>query len=127
MDVPQSDELEIPEDGDWVAHPPAKHSMIAKDHARSVFWVPGDETDPELKQSASELDKIVLQGCVSLLDQRVLPHGGQQFVFCGTTQEVADGIKDMVVRGAPAIGATGAYGMVVAAAEAVKEQRDMDL
>ncbi len=53
-------------------------------------------------------------GQVQLIDQRVLPAETVIASF-GTVDAVAFAIRDMVVRGAPAIGATGAYGMVVAA------------
>ena len=49
-----------------------------------------------------------------LLDQRVLPHTYQE-IQLDTVQQVADAIQDMVVRGAPAIGITAAYGVVLAA------------
>src|SRR4051812_3453864 len=48
-----------------------------------------------------------------LLDQRHLPHK-TLWVTCRTWRDVAAGIHDMVVRGAPAIGITAAYGMVLA-------------
>jgi methylthioribose-1-phosphate isomerase len=48
-----------------------------------------------------------------LLDQRRLPFE-EVWVPCRTAKEAADGIRDMVVRGAPAIGVTAAYGMVLA-------------
>lgn len=48
-----------------------------------------------------------------LLDQRHLPHT-TRWVTCRTWRDVAAGIKDMVVRGAPAIGVTAAYGIVLA-------------
>lgn len=51
-----------------------------------------------------------------LLDQRLLPTEKTTFV-CRTYQEVEFAIRDMVVRGAPAIGATAAYGVVLAALE----------
>lgn len=51
---------------------------------------------------------------VQLIDQRLLP-AETIIVGFGTVADVAFAIQDMVVRGAPAIGATGAYGMVVAA------------
>jgi methylthioribose-1-phosphate isomerase len=51
---------------------------------------------------------------VQLIDQRLLPAETVVAAF-GTVDAVAFAIQDMVVRGAPAIGATGAYGMVVAA------------
>jgi len=53
-------------------------------------------------------------GIVKLIDQRALP-----FEFriheARTVEEVAEAIEDMVVRGAPAIGATAAYGLALAA------------
>jgi methylthioribose-1-phosphate isomerase len=55
-------------------------------------------------------------GQLFLLDQRLLP-GQVVYVKCSSWRCVAAGIKDMVVRGAPAIGAAAAYGMVLAAAE----------
>ena len=51
-----------------------------------------------------------------LLDQRRLP-GEECFVVADTVQEVAEAIRQMVVRGAPAIGITAAYGVVLAARE----------
>jgi hypothetical protein len=49
-----------------------------------------------------------------LLDQRVLPTE-TGFVVCNSAADTAKAIKDMVVRGAPAIGITAAYGVVLAA------------
>lgn len=49
-----------------------------------------------------------------LLDQRVLPHA-QEYVDCHDADEVADAIRAMVVRGAPAIGISAAWGIVLAA------------
>jgi methylthioribose-1-phosphate isomerase len=54
------------------------------------------------------------EGRLHLLDQRQLPHQ-QQIMVLATAAEVAQAIKDMVVRGAPAIGIAAAYGVVLAA------------
>ena len=51
-----------------------------------------------------------------LLDQRLLP-GKIEYVKCADFREVAHAIRDMVVRGAPAIGIAGAYGVALAAKE----------
>ena len=51
---------------------------------------------------------------VVLLDQRRLPAEVVE-VRCRTAVEVADAIRDMVVRGAPAIGIAAAYAMALAA------------
>lgn len=70
-----------------------------------------------------------------LLDQRVLP---QQEVTLALNDcaSVAEAIRDMVVRGAPAIGITAAYGAVIAARNRYREdpqrwhaafEADMDL
>lgn len=55
--------------------------------------------------------------CLYLLDQRVLPDT-EQFIELQNAQETAQAIREMVVRGAPAIGVTAAYGVVLAAREA---------
>ncbi len=56
-------------------------------------------------------------GTVRLLDQRVLP-GTLRYEECRTAPEVAAAITAMVVRGAPAIGVTAAYGAVLAVSAA---------
>jgi len=62
---------------------------------------------------------------LTLLDQRLLP---EQEVYIHYTQahQVAQAITDMVVRGAPAIGITAAYGIVLAALEQ-KDQPTLQL
>jgi len=50
---------------------------------------------------------------VVLLDQRRLPDQVAE-VRCSSTAEVAEAIRSMVVRGAPAIGIAAAYGMALA-------------
>ena len=52
---------------------------------------------------------------LQLLDQRLLPNE-EKWVDCRDAGEVAKAIRDMVVRGAPAIGVAAAFGMVLAAA-----------
>ena len=49
-----------------------------------------------------------------LIDQRALPIE-KLTIRCKTLDEVVFAIKDMIVRGAPAIGATAAYGMLIGA------------
>lgn len=53
------------------------------------------------------------EGIVKMIDQRYLPFDFR-FYEAKTTEDVAVAIEDMVVRGAPAIGATAAYGMAQA-------------
>lgn len=52
--------------------------------------------------------------CLRLLDQRKLPFA-ETWLDCRSTAEVAQAIRDLVVRGAPAIGIAAAWGVVLAA------------
>ena len=49
---------------------------------------------------------------VILIDQRVLP-AREEYLTCRSAEAAAEAIKDMVVRGAPAIGVTAAFGIVL--------------
>jgi methylthioribose-1-phosphate isomerase len=51
---------------------------------------------------------------VRLIDQRALP-GRLRFVECSSVQEVCEAISSLAIRGAPALGATGAFGVALAA------------
>lgn len=51
---------------------------------------------------------------LQLLDQRLLPDR-EVYIPCKNVEDVAKYIKEMVVRGAPAIGVSAAFGMVLAA------------
>jgi len=53
-------------------------------------------------------------GRLELLDQRWLP-ARVEFVACATAREVADAIRAMVIRGAPAIGCAAACGIALEA------------
>ena len=64
-----------------------------KEETRTIFW---------------EHDQVCM------IDQRLIPHEFKIARF-DTVQQVADAIKTMVVRGAPAIGAAAAFGMALAA------------
>jgi methylthioribose-1-phosphate isomerase len=56
-------------------------------------------------------------GQLRLLDQRLLP-GAEKWLMLDAVDAVRDAIFTMVVRGAPAIGCTAAYGMAIAARKA---------
>lgn len=60
-------------------------------------------------------------GCLQLLDQRLLPHR-EIWVECSKVEQVVAAIRDMQVRGAPAIGIAAAYGVVLAAAQRIRER-----
>ncbi|HVF34026.1 MAG TPA: S-methyl-5-thioribose-1-phosphate isomerase, partial [Candidatus Saccharimonadia bacterium] len=62
---------------------------------------------------------------LELLDQRKLPRE-ETFVACASAEEVAQAIRDLVVRGAPAIGIAAAYGIVLAARELEARRESVD-
>jgi len=53
-------------------------------------------------------------GQLEMIDQRVLP-AQFRYLSCDSAESVATGIRDMVVRGAPAIGCAAAYGIALEA------------
>ncbi|MGM0559169.1 MAG: S-methyl-5-thioribose-1-phosphate isomerase [Myxococcota bacterium] len=71
-----------------------------------VHWVGGVET-----------------GYLEMLDQRKLP-GEEVWNVLRTYDDVADGIRDMVIRGAPAIGIAAAYGVALAARAFADDPRE---
>jgi len=67
------------------------------------------------------------EGSVRILDQTLLPYE-EKILDCTTVDEVADAIRNMKVRGAPAIGVAAAYGMILTkdheyAAKILRESR----
>ncbi|TAF64411.1 MAG: S-methyl-5-thioribose-1-phosphate isomerase [Cytophagales bacterium] len=60
------------------------------------------------------------EGTLQVLDQRYLPHQTRIHSLLHS-QEVVTAIKDMIVRGAPLIGATAAYGIWLACKEATND------
>lgn len=55
-----------------------------------------------------------------LLDQRKLPHA-EHYLQIYSAEDTAEAIRNMVVRGAPAIGIAAAYGLLMAARKAFKQ------
>src|SRR5213592_1146116 len=55
---------------------------------------------------------------VRMLDQRLLPNE-EKYLTLRSYEEVADAIKKMVVRGAPAIGISAAMGLALGASQSV--------
>jgi methylthioribose-1-phosphate isomerase len=60
-------------------------------------------------------------GLIQVIDQRKLPHS-LEIMTLDTVDSVVLAIREMVVRGAPLIGVTGAYGVLVALRNGVDEQ-----
>ncbi len=65
------------------------------------------------------------EGRVHMLDQRRLPHEEVWHVYA-TASEVAAGIRDMVIRGAPAIGVAAAMGLAIGARALAAQATDGD-
>ena len=55
---------------------------------------------------------------IRMLDQRLLPNE-EKYLMLRSYEEVADAIKDMAVRGAPAIGVSAAMGLALGASQSV--------
>lgn len=71
----------------------------------------------------SAIEPIRWRGdCLELLDQRLLP-AREIYIALHDAEAVAAAIRDMMVRGAPAIGITAAYGVVLAA-QKVRAEKD---
>ena len=79
-------------------------NLAEHDHVRALRW------------TGTELE---------LLDQRRLP-AQETWISCRTAVETAAAIRELVVRGAPAIGIAAAYGIVLAARGVEAEGRTVD-
>ncbi|MEA2574311.1 MAG: methylthioribose-phosphate isomerase, partial [Chloroflexia bacterium] len=86
-----------------------------------LHTVPTNETEPESvagDPTASYLVPPPVQwlpdGAVRLVDQTRLPHH-VEYLDCRTISDLAEAILKLKVRGAPAIGLAGAYGLALAA------------
>ena len=69
------------------------------------------------------IEWIKEENCSRMVDQLVIPYE-YKLVEIGSSDEIFDAIKTMVVRGAPAIGIAGAHGMALAALEIAKVTND---
>ena len=61
-----------------------------------------------------------VRGALVLLDQTLLP-AREDYRACDDVDSVVDSVQRLVVRGAPALGAVGAYGVAVAMRQAERE------
>jgi methylthioribose-1-phosphate isomerase len=78
--------------------------------------------DEKLRSRRNTMHPVIewQDGAVVMLDQRLLP-GEKKFVVHKNHLEVARSIKEMVIRGAPAIGIAAAYGIALGVAELAQE------
>jgi methylthioribose-1-phosphate isomerase len=72
-------------------------------------------TDPSPEPTPEAVPIAWRDGVLELLDQRRLP-AEEAWLRCETPEQVADAIRSLAVRGAPAIGIAAAYGLALAAA-----------
>jgi methylthioribose-1-phosphate isomerase len=81
------------------------------------FFVKKRQTQmPAVSECTKEVRPVYFEnGKLYLIDQKLLP-GSLTVVAASTKEEVFAYIRDMTVRGAPAIGAAGGFGMCLAAA-----------
>jgi methylthioribose-1-phosphate isomerase len=79
-----------------------RERLLATERLSSVEWVDGE---------------------LHLLDQRVFPLE-KKWLTCISCADVAQAIRDMVVRGAPAIGISAGYGVVLAVRESIASGGD---
>jgi methylthioribose-1-phosphate isomerase len=103
-----------------VAGPQGKSRVIAQT-LKAGGRGPGALPHPEPISAASYSAVELMAGAESavVLDQRRLPHE-EHYDSITTVDEMADAIRGMAVRGAPAIGIAAAYGMVLAAGAAAE-------
>jgi len=83
--------------------------------------MPIPHPDPISGATYSAVELTPDNATVLMLDQRRLP-SEEVYEHLTRSADVARGIQDMVVRGAPAIGIAAAYGMVLAAREARNDE-----
>ncbi len=69
-------------------------------------------TDPNAIESEFSPVRFA-DGALELLDQTLLPRE-ERWISCTSVEAIADAIRRLAVRGAPAIGIAAAYGLVVA-------------
>jgi len=79
--------------------------------------MPVPHPDPIAAASYSAVELTLADDAVLMLDQRRLPDE-ERYERLETSSEVARGFRDMVVRGAPAIGIAAGYAIVLAARSA---------
>jgi len=105
----------VSESEKWAALEPfGPFGIVSYGHVR--YLVPDVALQDVTHELAPEgIVRLEVDGpAVVLLDQRRLPDEVVE-VRCGSAAEVAAAIRDMAVRGAPAIGIAAAYGLALAA------------
>jgi len=112
-------------------HPEEVSIFVDEDGSITFSDLPADlaevarAIEKEVCMIKREIEPVRMEdGCVVVLDQRLLPER-EEHVRLTNAEDVAKAIKDMVVRGAPAIGITAAMGVAVEALKA-KDDNEME-
>ncbi|MFR7755135.1 MAG: hypothetical protein ACLU0T_05445, partial [Bacteroidales bacterium] len=84
--------------------------MVGENLPRSLKWQPALEGWVPSALTTANLDDAAAR--LTVLDQRLLPHS-IDYIDCFTSKQVCDTIEELAVRGAPAIGITGAFALVL--------------
>ncbi len=80
-----------------------------------------------MNSAANQIYPVIWQdNCVFLIDQTLLPQEYRR-VIINRSEDMAQAIKTMIVRGAPAIGVAAAYGMYLGATEIETSDRALFL
>src|SRR5262249_41900870 len=90
------------------------HGPYKPEHYR--YWAGASVSEAGIPPSSDPIPPTVAwrRGRVRLIDQRELPRR-LRFVECASVTELVDAIRSLAVRGAPALGASGAFGVALAA------------
>lgn len=96
---------------------PGDVAAVAAELAGEESVAPACHVRHTAPEEAARMDEIrpvfMTEDAVVMLDQRLLP-GSETWVSFRTAEDVARAIREMVVRGAPAIGIAAAMGVAVA-------------
>ncbi len=99
---------------EWIALADARACAPGSFTFAILFAIIGNFVDLNIQMKLDIIPVKWTDAGVAMLDQRLLPTE-EKWLILKTYDEVALGIKDMVVRGAPAIGVSAAYGMALGA------------
>lgn len=68
---------------------------------------------------------ILCEDHLKILDQTLLPHE-KKYIECRTAETLIEAMQSLRIRGAPALGIAGAYGVVIASLESKTEKEFME-
>ncbi len=84
--------------------------------ARMVRAVEFEDYRPLTTARDTDLERVFAHGALRVIDQTALP-AEERHMLLGSPEEVADAIRSLAIRGAPLLGISAAYALVLAARE----------